>query len=517
VPAPPRGSSAREPNAREAKDGTTSEAADASDLARLGYAQELLRAMGGFSSFALSFSIISVLTGVTTAYGVALAGGGPAALGLGWPIVCLGTLLVALAMGELASAFPTAGALYHWSAWLGGTGWGWFTAMMNLVGQLAIVAAIDLGCAQTMTATVGGPPWMTWLLLGAIVGSHALLNVVSVRVVAVLNDLSATVHILGVIVLVGLLLAFGKTQPLGWLGHTGFTTRTDGAYPLGFLNALILGMWTFTGFDASAHVSEETHDPARRAPWGIVSAVAVSAVAGYALVAALTLAIGGGGADGGDGLRATAASDQPALFVLRHALGEGVGRGAMGLAILAMWFCGLSSVTSASRMLFAFARDEGLPLHAHLRRVSPRWKTPHVAILGVCGAALVLVAGTAPLGDAAFLAVASLATTGLYTSYAAPILLGALARGGRGEQRWTRLGPWNLGSFGRWVAWLAVGWSLVVLVVCCLPPNAVAGVMLGGVIAALALLYFVAVRGRFRGPALNLAALEAPAVPSPEP
>jgi amino acid transporter len=176
-----------------------------------------------------------------------------------------------------------------------------------------------------------------------------------------------------------------------------------------------------------------------------------------------------------------------------------------------MWFCGLSSVTSASRMLFAFARDEGLPLHAHLRRVSPRWKTPHVAILAVCGASLALVAGTAPLGDAAFLAVASLATTGLYTSYAAPILLGALARGARAERRWTRLGPWNLGSFGRWVAWLAVAWSLAVLVVCCLPPNAVAGAMLGGVIAALALLYFVAVRGRFRGPALNLAALEAPA------
>src|SRR5438128_1216764 len=86
--------------------------ADAQALSRLGYAQELLRAMGGFSTFALSFSIISVLTGVMTTYGVALAGGGPAALGIGWPLVSVGTLLVALAMGELASAFPTAGALY---------------------------------------------------------------------------------------------------------------------------------------------------------------------------------------------------------------------------------------------------------------------------------------------------------------------------------------------------------------------------------------------------------------------
>src|SRR5580704_14664507 len=150
---------------------------DARDLSRLGYTQELLRAMGGFSSFALSFSIISVLTGVVTTYGAALAGGGPAALGLGWPIVSAGTLVVALAMGELASAFPTAGALYHWSAWLGGPGWGWFTAAMNLVGQLAIVAAIDLGCAQPLAPTLAPPPGASWGPLAAILLSHAVINV----------------------------------------------------------------------------------------------------------------------------------------------------------------------------------------------------------------------------------------------------------------------------------------------------------------------------------------------------
>src|ERR1700683_3673535 len=137
---------------------------DAVELARFGYAQELLRRLGGFSSFAIGFSVISVLTGVTSTFGEALGAGGPAGLGLGWPLVAAGTLLVALAMGELASAFPTAGALYHWAAWLGGPGWGWFTAMMNLVGQLAIVAAIDLGCAQMAAATLGLAPATSWAL-----------------------------------------------------------------------------------------------------------------------------------------------------------------------------------------------------------------------------------------------------------------------------------------------------------------------------------------------------------------
>jgi amino acid transporter len=368
--------------------------------------------------------------------------------------------------------------------------------MMNLVGQLAIVAAIDLGCAKTLGSTLGLPAGAAFALLAAILASHALLNVFSVRVVAWLNDFSATVHIVGVVVLVALLASMGKKHDLAWLADAGFTARSDGRWGLGFLNALILGMWTFTGFDASAHVSEETHDPARRAPWGIVSAVVVSAVAGYALVCALTLA--------NTDLAATT-GDDAALVVMRGALGERIGRAAMGLAIVAMWFCGLSSVTSASRMLFAFARDEGLPGHAALRRVSPRLRTPHVAILAVCIASFALVVATAPLSDAVFLAIASLATTGLYTSYATPILLGAVARA-RGH--WTRRGPWSLGRFGAPIAWLAVAWSAFVLVVCSLPPNAIAGAMIAGTILALVAFYFAAVRGKFRGPKLTLTDIE---------
>src|SRR4029077_10092444 len=174
------------------------------------------------------------------------------------------------------------------------------------------------------------------------------------RLVAWLNDFSATVHVVGVVVLVALLAFFGHAQPVSFLARTGFTLRDDHIYWLGFLNALTLGMWTMTGFDASAHASEETHDPARRAPRGIITSVAVSAVAGYALVVALTLAIGD--------LPKIAGDDDPALAIMRGAIGERGGRVAMGAAIVAMWFCGLSSVTSASRTFYAFARDDGLPL-----------------------------------------------------------------------------------------------------------------------------------------------------------
>src|SRR5437763_14403088 len=122
-------------------------ARDAEELGRLGYAQQLLREMGGFSNFALSFSVISVLTGAVTLYGHGLRFGGPLVMSLGWPLAALFTLAVAASLAQLASAWPTAGALYHWSAILGGRGLGFFTAWLNTIGQFAITAALDYGPA----------------------------------------------------------------------------------------------------------------------------------------------------------------------------------------------------------------------------------------------------------------------------------------------------------------------------------------------------------------------------------
>ena len=474
----------------------TDEAAQ-SQLKRFGYAQELLRSMGGFSNFAISFSIISVLTGVFSTYKIAIQAAGPAGLGLGWPIVCAGTLVVSLAMAELASAFPTAGALYHWSALLGGPAAGWMVAATNLVGQVAIVAAIDFACAKALQSTLSLGDAMRLPLFFAIIATHAVINLRSIRLVAWLNDFSATVHVVGVVVLVALLAMFGRAQPLSFLGRGGFTMRDDHVYWLGFLNALTLGMWTMTGFDASAHASEETHDPERRAPRGIVSSVAVSAVAGYLLICAITLAI--------RDLPKVAADDDPALAILRGALGERAGRVAMGAAIVAMWFCGLSSVTSASRTFYAFARDDGLPLSRIIRRVNPRFKTPPPAIAMAVFLPCMLVAVTSRFSDAVFDAVTSLATTALYLSYGAPIALGVVSRV---RTKWTRFGPFRLGRAGVPIACAAVAYCAFVLVCFAIPPNQIYGEVIAGVVAVIVVAYLLFARGRFRGPKIDLGALE---------
>src|SRR5438128_7268500 len=280
---------------------------DAEQLRRLGYAQQLLRDMGGFANFALSFSIISILTGAITLYGYGLKMGGPLEMALGWPIVSLLTLPVALSLAQLASSYPTAGALYHWSSILGGREAGYVTAWLNVIGQFAITAGIDYGLAEFLAAMLGASERSTTLgIFALILVSHAALNHLGVRLVARLNDLSAWVHIAGVAVLVSALTMFAPHQPARFL-----LQRTGSGYD--FAVGLLLACWTFTGYDASAHVSEETRDPSRNAPWGMVLAVVVSGFAGYAMLLAVTLSI----AD----LPATLAAENPFIFTLRGALG----------------------------------------------------------------------------------------------------------------------------------------------------------------------------------------------------
>jgi amino acid transporter len=455
---------------------------DAAQLRRLGYAQQLLRDMGGFANFAISFSIISILTGAVTLYGHGLKYGGPLEMTLGWPLVSLLTLPVAASLAQLASSYPTAGALYHWAAILGGRGAGFFTAWLNCIGQFAITAGIDYGLAQFVVTLLGLSRQQTLAVYAAVLLSHAIMNHLGVRLVARLNDLSAWVHIAGVAVLVVALAAFAPRQPAEFL----FNRFTDAPRPywLGFLLGLLQAGWTFTGFDASAHVSEETHDPTRNAPWGIFLSVAVSALAGWALLLAVTLAIGD--------LQAAAAADNPFIHVLRTALGTRAGGALVWVAIVAMWFCGLSSVTSNSRMLFAFARDGGLPFSRQVAAVSERYRSPHVAVW-ISAAAAFAVA----LWSEAYSAMTALSTIALYASYGLPIWVGLRARR---TGRWTRMGPWHLGRWSTAVNVAALLWIVALTILFVLPPNQVAGYTFAGALALICAWWFLWMRSRFKGP-----------------
>ena len=466
---------------------------DQEDLRRFGYAQELFRSMGGFSNFAISFSIISILTGAVTLYGYGLEMGGPLEMTLGWPLATLFTLAVAASMAELCSAYPTAGAMYHWAADLGGPGAGWLVAWLNIFGLIAAQAGINYSCAQFILPFLGLPSTARNLLLmfAFILITQGALNHWGVKLVAILNDLSVTVHIAGVVILVAGLLFLAPKQPVSFL-FQAVNSNGRSLYAWAFVLGLLQAQWTYTGFDASAHMAEETEDPRRHAPWGIVLSVAVSGVVGYLLLISLTLAIrnipGVLAAKDADGNAIPAV-----IAILGTALGAKAGNAMAALASMAMWFCGLSCVTSASRALFSLARDEGTPWSHRLRAVNPRHGTPAPAIWSI-----VLASIAAMVWTKAVPIVTSLSTVALYLAYIIPVWLGLRAR--RAGSGWPGSAVWGLGRFGPAINAIAIAFAVFICVVLIMPPNELAGETLAGLLIALAILYAVAARHRYKGP-----------------
>jgi len=462
--------------------------ADAADLQRFGYVQELLRDMGGFSSFAISFSVISILTGIPQFFGYGLKFGGPLQMTAGWWLVALFTLTVAVAMAELASAYPTAGALYHWSSFLGGKRLGWFTACFNTVGQFAILAGIDYGLAVFIVSAVGwvGRPLVMIPLYAGLLFSHAILNHVGIGVVSLLNRLSAWYHIAVVVLILGALAFAGFVQPISFLATSHVAEGFRPGY--GFLVGLLLAQWTLTGYDASAHVSEETRNPRTTAPWGIFLAVIVSMIFGSILLCAVTLSIPNLDAAIGYG-------DGAFTQIVTLRLGTRLGGGVTILIAGAMWLCGLASMTSASRMVYAFSRDGGLPLAKKWARISPKHRTPSNAIWALAALALVLVVSVD-----LYSAVVSVATVALYISYGLPIAARLYSRvRGRKDER----GPWHLGRFSSLNAVIALCWIVFITIVFVLPPNEIAGKALGIAFVLLLLTWWFVARKHFAGPQIK--------------
>jgi amino acid transporter len=504
--------------------------ADEQRLAELGYKQELKRGWSSFSNFAISFSIISVLAGCFTTYGQALKNGGPIAISIAWPLISVLILCVAFSMSELASAYPTAGGIYYWSSKLGGAGWGWFTGWFNLIGLVAVVASVDYVCATFLMNLLGlynvhfvfnftkaaafsnvhYSAHVNFALFALILIIHGLINVFSSHLVSIFNGISVWWHVIGVAVIVVILIFVPSHHAsLSYVfGHrdnvSGFSHGMYWFYvlPLGFL----LTMYTITGYDASAHVSEETHDAGDAAPKGVWRSVFYSAVIGWIVLLAITFAI-----------QKTKEPEilkagYPALAIFESALGSAAAKAVILISTIGQLFCGMACVTSASRMTFAFSRDGAVPGHKLWRRLGKN-RTPTWAVLFVClFAAIVTFPAYFPnsLGTpVAFLAVTSISVIGLYIAYTIPVFL----RWRQGDSFQT--GSWTLGAKYKWVNPIAFCWVAICVVIFCLPfaPEGVffkhgfnwsavnyAPLVTIGVMGSVTIWYLVSAKRTFKGP-----------------
>ena len=445
--------------------------ADERRLHELGYAQELLRRMSGFSNFAVSFTIISILSGCLTLYYFGMEEGGPAIIVWGWPIVGIFTLLVGLSMAEVCSSFPTAGGLYYWSAKLArrnGPAWSWFTGWFNFLGQVAVTAGIDFGAALFINFLFSlwfnfsvTTRWHTIVIYAAVLLLHGLLNQFGIRLVALLNNVSVWWHITGVLIIVGALTfglksgahhASAKFVFTDLQNFSGFHIGWWYILPVG----LLMAQYTFTGYDASAHMTEETHEAARSGPRGIVMSILISLIAGWVLLIGITFAI----------QKSNYAGEATAVVAPAQIWIDSIGRTGAELLLLvaigAQLFCGMSSITANSRMIYAFSRDGALPGSGLWHQVNKRTRTPTNAIWLAAGGALIL--GLPYLWNtAAYGAVTSIATIGLYIAYVTPTLL--RLRQGSNFKR----GPWHLGKWSYAIGWTAVVWVVFIAILFMLP------------------------------------------------
>ncbi len=487
---------------------------DTKVLHGMGYAQELERSMSRFSNFAISFSIICILSGGINSLGQATAGAGGAAIGIGWPLGVLISGVFALGLAQIASAYPTAGGLYHWGSILGNRFTGWLSAWLNLLGLVTVLGAINIGTYYFFFGAFGASIFgmedtltNRVAFMAVITVAQALVNHFGIRLTAKLTDFSGYLILATAALLTVVALVAADTWELSRLWTFSNYTGTEGAnavWPvavgglMAFLLGLLLPIYTITGYDASAHTAEETVNAQRAVPMGMVTSVLWSGLAGWVMLSAFVLMI--------PSMDEAAAQGWNVFFWAMDSQVNPVVKNVLYLAIFAsQWLCGLATVTSASRMLFAFARDNGVPVVSKpLATVSPKFRTPVASIWTASILAILFVWFTSSItiaGTPAYSIVVSCTVIFLFLSFALPIALGFLAIG---TSKWPTMGPWNMGvSAYKLVALLAIAAMALIFFLGIQPPNDWALPITVGFVVVALLVWVLVENRRFKGPPIG--------------
>ncbi|OZA10809.1 MAG: amino acid permease [Rhodobacterales bacterium 17-64-5] len=479
----------------------------------MGYAQELSRSMSKFSNFAISFSIICILSGGINSLGQATSGAGGAAIGIGWPVGVLLSGVFALCLAQISSAYPTAGGLYHWGSILGNRFTGWLSAWLNLLGLVTVLGAINVGTFYfffgAFGATFGIEDTLAnrVIFVAGITALQAGVNHFGIKLTAKLTDFSGFLILGTAALLTVTALVSASSLDLSRLWTFGNYPGTEGAsavWPvavgggMAFLLGLLLPIYTITGYDASAHTSEETRNAAVSVPKGMVSSVIWSGLAGWVMLSAFILML--------PDMDEAAKQGWNVFFWGMDAQVDPTLKLVLYIAIfVSQWLCGLATVTSASRMLFAFSRDGGVPAASKaLATVSPSYRTPVTAIWTSSILSVLFVWLTSAItiaGTPAYSIVVSCTVIFLFLSFALPIALGLVTIGG---PKWPTMGPWDIGvttyKLLAVIAILAMGLMFYIGVQ---PPNDWALEITLGFIGVALVIWVVFENRRFQGPPIG--------------
>jgi amino acid transporter len=476
-------------------------------VAGFGYQQQLRRGLGLFSLFAVSFSVISITTGIFTNFGFAIGNFGPAAIWLWIPAV-LGQLLVALLFAELGSRIPLAGGPYQWAGRLVGPGTGWFVAVGILMaftvasgGEVLLVIAPLV--ATILGLDVGNGPLLIGIAVLVLVLAGAA-NVVSVILTARINNLSVPFELVGTLVLGGVLLVAALLHPVHDAGFL-LTTGDHGGKPalLGAALAMLMGVFTITGFETCAGLGEEGLNVRVNIPRGVIGSVVVSGVLGMVTLLMVAFAI--------PDLGKAAADPAPIAYIAEYWLGPVAARLFLVAVVYSVFALIVVSIAAVGRTLFALSRDNVLPASSLLARVDPRSQTPVPAIVlsTVLMAVVMVIAAFA--GQAYLILIASTPILVFMNN-----LIVVIAYWRRRDRVAAIPADFSLGRWSRPVFVLATVWLVAVLADLTIPPDFRPAAITALAVWALAVLwYLLFIRGRVRrgeaATALRALGVEVPA------
>ena len=370
--------------------------ADELRLESLGYKQELTRSLTSLTNYGMTLSVVSISVGVTSLFAYGLVTGGPAVMIWSWLVVSLFTFCVALGMAEICSAYPTAGGLYFWTANLVPEKYkamaSWFTGWFNLMGLLTGIASIDFGLSMLIGSLISianghwsPQPWHLVLIHLLVILSHGLFNSLGPRALLWITYFSTWWQLLAPLIVTVALFSRGKGEHFtskflftNFVNQTGWSSVVSRRVLLLFPSRIVLSQiyvcligllpaqFCLAGYDSAAHMSEETKNADSSAPWGIIWAVAGSSILGWVFIISLLSGIH----DYQNTVKT--ASGFPVTQILLDNFGRPWTLVLMSGLLLACWLCGLLTVTSNSRMIYAFSRDQALVLDqfSSLKRIS---------------------------------------------------------------------------------------------------------------------------------------------------
>lgn len=438
-------------------------------LQRLGYKQELKRTLGFLSNFAVAFSYISVSTGTFSLFYLGLAAAGPAFFWT-WPIVALGQFIVALNFAELASHFPIAGSIYQWSKRLSGHSLGWFTGWIYFFAGVLTVTAVAFTIPVPLTAifpqipaTILGMPNAVFIALVSIIVS-TVINVAGVRLVSIINNIGVAAEIIGMFGFALVLLIFHNHQPISFLftgTHTDIQTAAQpwtpgfgAGFGGAFLAAMFMSLFVIYGFDTAGTLGEETKNPQRNAPRGVLWSIGLSFFAGLLFLGGVLLSISNypqieSIAQGTNFLTALPT-------IIQDALGQFWGNVYLFVVLIAICVCTLAIQSATIRLMFSMGRDGRLPFGKVWGTVHPRLHTPLWAGIGVAVLSMLPFLISTAIG-----VIVTCATGLIYLSYFLNNIASLRAR----FKGWPRTkAPFSLGRWGLLINILALVYGGLMLI-----------------------------------------------------